>query len=118
MAMILLTGILYALYPVIIEQLPIWYLVLAKTITGGCFAGIISMQSLLLLEVYAPHELPAVFMKIEPIAGFGWTFGPVAGYYLNLMQKSKGITERGTYTLFLYSAAVLYFAAAANLAVL
>jgi len=117
-AMLMLTGVLYGSYSTIIQYLPIWCLTVAKSVAGGCFAGISGMQSLLLLEVYEPQELPSAFAKSEPFLGIAFTFGPAIGYYLNLLQKSRGVADRHTYDLFFYISALLHFAAVANIAVL
>jgi len=117
-AMLLLTGALYGSYAAIIQHLPIWCLVIAKTITGGCFAAVMGMQSLTLLEVYEPEELSEAFTRLQPFAGSGFAFGPVIGYYINLVQKSRGVGDQSAYNLFFYLSAALYLAAAANMTML
>mmetsp|Transcript_83355 Transcript_83355/g.147298 ORF Transcript_83355/g.147298 Transcript_83355/m.147298 type:complete len:185 (-) Transcript_83355:160-714(-) len=117
-AMLLLTGALYGCYAAIIQHLPIWCLAIAKTITGGCFAAVMGMQTLTLLEVYEPEDLTEAFTRCQPFAGSGFAFGPVIGYYINLVQKSRGVGDHSAYNIFFYLSAVLYLAAAANMTVL
>lgn len=118
MGMLFLTGALYGSYPAIIQNLPILCLAIVKTITGGCFAGLLATQSLLLLEIYEPRELPAAFRITQPCASTGFTFGPLIGYYLHLLQKSEGVGERQSYNLFFYMCAALYIAAGVNMVLL
>ena len=95
-----------------------WYLAIAKMITGGSFAGINSLQTLLLLEVVSADNYAAAFVVTEPFLGAGACFGPVIGFYLQLLQRKTGVSERHAYNLFFYISAALYAASIVNMVVL
>eukprot|EP00931_Biecheleriopsis_adriatica_P011744 TRINITY_DN11281_c0_g1_i2.p1 TRINITY_DN11281_c0_g1~~TRINITY_DN11281_c0_g1_i2.p1 ORF type:complete len:460 (+),score=60.84 TRINITY_DN11281_c0_g1_i2:61-1440(+) len=117
-AMLLISGMLYGSYPLIIQHLPVFYLALANVVTGGIFAGSAGMQMVVMLEVYTPQELPMVFPKTEALAGIGLAFGPLTSYYLKLVNQSAGIMDQQAYDLAFYSFGGIYLLAAANIAVL
>jgi len=117
-ATLCITGILYASYPSVIAHLSVWWLMLAKSIAGACFAGLNSLGPLLMLEVFSASDLPIVFAAMGPARGLGWGFGPVVGYYIYLASKNAGIENRQSYNMFFYICAALTLFSAFNIVLL
>lgn len=117
-AMNFLNALLYASNPAIIANLPIWCLVLSKTLAGACFAGMLCMNPLLLLEAYTPSELPIVFEILGLARCIGFGFGPLAGYYISILSKESGTRDQDVYNSFFYTCAALAAIAGLNMATL
>lgn len=116
--MLLLNAALYCSYPFIIQHLSIWWLMVAKTVAGASFAGLLCMQPLFLLEVFGPQDLAVAFASTAPARSLGFAFGPMVGYYTYLLSSQNGWTEQRAYDPFFYTCAALTVAAAMNVAVL
>lgn len=116
--MLVLNATLYGSYPLIIQHLSIWWLMVAKTIAGASFAGLLCMQPLLLLEVFGPQDLGVAFVSTAPARCLGFAFGPIVGYYTYLLSSQNGWSEQRAYDPFFYTCAALTAANAINIAVL
>jgi hypothetical protein len=117
-AMVLFNASLYASSPAIISNLPIWWLLASKTMAGVCFAGLLCMSPLLLLQAYTPSDLPVVFNAIGPARGLGFALGPLVGYYVHVVSRWNGVAHRDTYNPFFYTSAALSVVAGLNMALL
>jgi len=78
--------VIYALCPTIIANLPIGWLVVAKSVTGANFAGVAVLLNLLVLEVFGAADFATVYPYIGLATGLGFTTGPLTGYYLHMAR--------------------------------
>ncbi|CAE7714050.1 unnamed protein product [Symbiodinium pilosum] len=113
--LLLINSVLYASYPSIIAHLPVWWLLIAKSLAGAAFAGMLCLNPLVLLQIYSPVDLPVVFAATGPARGLGFALGPVVGYYLFLACQGGGMDDQTSYNLFFYISAALSLAAAMNM---
>ncbi|CAE7227072.1 unnamed protein product [Symbiodinium natans] len=116
--MLLLNSVLYAAFPLIIAHLPVWWLLAAKSMAGAIFAGMLCLNPLVLLQLYGPADLPAVFAAAGPARGLGFALGPAAAYYLSLASQDDGTELQSSYDPFFYICAALSLVAAMNMACL
>merc|ERR1712176_952952 len=68
--------------PLIIEHLPVGFLVLAKMLTGGCYSGLSSLSALLVKETFGSDGLAVAMPFVGLSMGTGFALGPVAGFYI------------------------------------
>jgi len=111
------SAILYACFPAIVRHLPVWWLLLAKTLTGASFAGASTLRNLLALELYGAAGLADVLPLLEVGVGVGKFVGPMAGYFIYLADTDDGIGggDHSSYNPFFYACAVVAAADAGNL---
>jgi len=115
------SAVLYACFPAIVHSLPVWWLVVAKTLTGASFAGASTLRNLLALELYGAAGLADVLPLLEVGVGLGKFIGPVIGYFIYLADaagEGKGGVNHSSYNPFFYACAVVAAADAVNLFVL
>lgn len=115
------SAVLYACFPAIVHSLPVWWLVVAKTLTGASFAGASTLRNLLALELYGAAGLADVLPLLEVGVGLGKFIGPVIGYFIYLADaagEGSGGVNHSSYNPFFYACAVVAAADAVNLFVL
>lgn len=109
------SAVLYACSPAIVRWLPVWWLVLAKTLSGASFAGLSTLRNLLALEMYGPTGLAHVLPLLEVGVGLGKLIGPVTGYYIYLTDEEIGDSSHSAYNPFFYTCAAVAAVDALNL---
>jgi len=117
MGLMSFSAVLYACFPAIVQFLPVWWLVLAKTLTGASFAGASTLRNLLALELYGATGLSDVLPLLEVGVGLGKFAGPITGYFIFLARAEEDADgqDHGSYNPFFYACAVVAAADAANL---
>lgn len=111
--MLALDTVLFACSPYIIAHSPPECLLLIKTVTGGCFAGMAILYSQLIVEVFGAVNLALVWSLLGPAIGIGQALGPIAGYYIYV--STDGDEGRQAYDPFFYVCASLVGLALVNL---
>jgi MFS family permease len=79
---LMMMAVLYGLCPLIIEHLPVGFLVSAKMLTGGCYSGLSSLSALLVKETFGSDGLAVAMPFVGLAMGTGFALGPVAGFYI------------------------------------
>lgn len=114
--MLALDVVLFALAPYVIARSPPEWLLLLKTITGGCFAGMAILYSQLIVEVFGAVNLALVWSLLGPAIGIGQALGPIAGYYIFVSDARNA--GQHAYDPFFYTCASLAVLALINLGLL
>jgi MFS family permease len=113
------SAVIYSVCPTIIANLPIGWLVVAKSVTGANFAGVAVLLNLLVLEVFGAADFVTVYPYIGLATGLGFTTGPLTGYYLYIAHTGdNGGASKSDFNAFFYTCAVLTAASAMNMFVL
>jgi len=79
---LMLMGVLYGICPLVIESLPVGFLVMAKMLTGGVFSSLSSLTALLVKETFGSDGLAVALPFVGLAMGTGLALGPVAGFYM------------------------------------
>lgn len=79
---LMMMAVLYGICPLIIENFPVGFLVLAKMLSGGLFSGLSSLSALLVKETFGSDGLAVAMPFVGLSMGTGFALGPVAGFYI------------------------------------
>jgi hypothetical protein len=107
--------ILYALYPTIVLACPMWVLLIAQLLSTGSFAGMLTLQQQLNIQLFGASRLGTVSAALGSAQCIGFGLGPVFGHYVQILAADMNDDPTRSFNAWFYICSIVAAVDAINL---